>query len=36
MLNAGGGLGNNVGIPLEALDQVKVQTALPSAASCWK
>ena len=32
MLNAGGGLGNNVGIPLEALEQVKVQTALPSAA----
>lgn len=32
MLNAGGGLGNNVGIPLEALAQVKVQTALPSAA----
>ncbi len=32
MLNAGGGLGNNVGIPLEALDEVRVQTALPSAA----
>ncbi len=32
MLNAGGSLGNNVGIPLEALDEVKVQTALPSAA----
>lgn len=32
MLNAGGGLGNNIGIPLEALDQVTVQTALPSAA----
>lgn len=32
MLNAGGGLGNNVGIPLEALEHVKVQTALPSAA----
>ena len=32
MLNAGGGLGNNVGIPLDALDQVDVQTALPSAA----
>jgi outer membrane receptor protein involved in Fe transport len=32
MLSAGGGLGNNVGIPLDALEQVKVQTALPSAA----
>ena len=32
MLNAGGSLGNNVGIPLEALDEVRVQTALPSAA----
>jgi hypothetical protein len=31
MLNAGGGLGNNVGIPLDALDEVQVQTALPSA-----
>jgi len=28
MLNAGGGLGNHVGIPLEALEEVKVQTAL--------
>jgi hypothetical protein len=33
MLNAGGGLGNNVGIPLEALEEVQVQTALPSASS---
>ena len=32
MLNAGGGLGNSVGIPLEAFEQVEVQTALPSAA----
>jgi hypothetical protein len=32
MLNAGGGLGHNVGIPLEALDEVRVPTALPSAA----
>ncbi|MDO8794496.1 MAG: TonB-dependent receptor [Vicinamibacterales bacterium] len=32
MLNAGGGLGNSVSIPLDALDQVEVQTALPSAA----
>ncbi len=32
MLNAGGSLGNNVGIPLDALDEVQVQTALASAA----
>lgn len=32
MLNAGGALGNNVGLPLEAIDEVQVQTALPSAA----
>ena len=28
----GGGLGNNVVIPLEALEEVEMQTALPSAA----
>jgi outer membrane receptor protein involved in Fe transport len=33
MLSAGGGLGNGVGIPLEALEEVRVQTALPSASS---
>ena len=33
MLNAGGGLGNNVGIPLDALEEIEVQTALPSAAN---
>jgi hypothetical protein len=33
MLSAGGGLGNSVGIPLEALEEVQVQTALPSASS---
>ncbi|HXG53811.1 MAG TPA: TonB-dependent receptor [Vicinamibacterales bacterium] len=32
MLNAGGGLGNNVGIPLDALEKVEVQTAMASAA----
>jgi hypothetical protein len=32
MLNGGGGLGNNVVIPLDALAGVDVQTALPSAA----
>lgn len=32
MLAAGGSLGNNVGIPLDALEEVKVETALPSAA----
>ena len=32
MLNAGGGLGNSIGIPLEALEEVEVQTSLPSAA----
>lgn len=31
MLNANGSLGNSVGLPLEALEQVEVQTALPSA-----
>jgi hypothetical protein len=31
MLNASGSLGNSVGLPLEALDEVEVQTALPSA-----
>ncbi len=31
MLNAGGGLGNSIGIPLDALEQVDMQTALPSA-----
>ena len=31
MLNGGGGLGSNVVIPLEALEGVEVQTALPSA-----
>lgn len=31
MLNASGGLGGSVGLPLEALDEVEVQTALPSA-----
>jgi hypothetical protein len=32
MLNGGGGLGNNVMIPLDALAGVDIQTALPSAA----
>ena len=32
MLNASGGLGSSVGIPLDALEEVEVQTALPSAA----
>jgi len=32
MLNAAGSLGNSVGIPLDALEEVDVQTALPSAA----
>ena len=31
MLNASGGLGNSINIPLEALEEVEVQTALPSA-----
>jgi outer membrane receptor protein involved in Fe transport len=31
MLNAGGGLGNSIAIPLDALEEVEVQTALPSA-----
>ena len=31
MLNASGGLGNSVSIPLDALEEVEVQTALPSA-----
>jgi len=31
MLNAGGSLGNSVGLPLEALEEVQIQTALPSA-----
>jgi Carboxypeptidase regulatory-like domain/TonB dependent receptor len=31
MLNAGGGLGSNLAIPLEALEEVEMQTALPSA-----
>lgn len=31
MLNAGGGLGNSISIPLDALEEVEVQTALPSA-----
>jgi outer membrane receptor protein involved in Fe transport len=31
MLNAGGALGNSISIPLEALEGVEVQTALPSA-----
>jgi outer membrane receptor protein involved in Fe transport len=31
MLNAGGALGNSISIPLEALEEVEVQTALPSA-----
>ncbi|MGE0447117.1 MAG: TonB-dependent receptor, partial [Vicinamibacterales bacterium] len=31
MLSAAGGLGSNVGVPLEALEEVEVQTALPSA-----
>lgn len=31
MLNAGGGLGNSISIPLDALEHVEVQTALPSA-----
>jgi outer membrane receptor protein involved in Fe transport len=33
MLNASGSLGASVGLPLEALEEVEVQTALPSAAS---
>lgn len=32
MLNAGGGLGSNIGLPLDALEEVQVETALPSAA----
>ena len=32
MLNASGGLGSNIAIPLDALEEVEVQTALPSAA----
>ena len=31
MLNASGGLGNSINIPLDALEEVEVQTALPSA-----
>ena len=31
MLNSGGGLGNSISIPLDALEEVEVQTALPSA-----
>jgi outer membrane receptor protein involved in Fe transport len=31
MLNANGGLGNSINIPLDALDEVEVQTSLPSA-----
>ena len=31
MLNASGGLGNSIGSPLDALEEVEVQTALPSA-----
>jgi outer membrane receptor protein involved in Fe transport len=31
MLNANGALGNSISIPLEALEEVEVQTALPSA-----
>jgi outer membrane receptor protein involved in Fe transport len=33
MLNANGSLGASVGLPLEALEEVEVQTSLPSAAS---
>ena len=32
LLSASGGLGGNLGVPLEALDEVEVQTALTSAA----
>ncbi len=32
MLNASGGLGNSINIPLDVLEEVEVQTALPSAA----
>ncbi len=31
MLNASGGLGNSINIPLDALEEVEVQTSLPSA-----
>ena len=31
MLNAAGSLGSSVGLPLEALEEVQIQTALPSA-----
>ena len=33
MLAASGGLGNNIGLPLDALQEVEVQTALPSAST---
>ena len=33
MLAASGGLGNNIGIPLDAVQEVEVQTALPSAST---
>ena len=32
LLNASGGLGSNISIPLDALEEVEMQTALPSAA----
>ncbi|MGH9203967.1 MAG: carboxypeptidase regulatory-like domain-containing protein, partial [Vicinamibacterales bacterium] len=31
MLNVNGSLGNNIGIPLDALEEIELQTALPSA-----
>src|SRR5690606_1102696 len=31
MLAASGGLGNNIGVPLDALAEVEVQTSLPNA-----
>ncbi|HTV01151.1 MAG TPA: carboxypeptidase-like regulatory domain-containing protein, partial [Luteitalea sp.] len=33
MLAASGGLGNNIGVPLDAVQEVEVQTALPSAST---